>query len=322
MFTMTHIKTNYFLTDKDLVFIKHIRRNNNYNSKAKLKLFLKTDVEKYISKKYTRVEYQAIRKNKIDKKVTKSVSIVNRFHFINSILFNIHSVSLDVLFNIILPEINEYTNRGYIKFIKGTKISPSLGEIVEKCLEFEFIHKFTTLDWVCFYNFDELLLFFMLSDSFNLPLSNNYYISGKIQSCFNENREKFHRKKLVIDFFKEHRGLVSDYLNNKNIREFIYHGRDFYEHHSYNNKMYDLDEYDYIYGRNCNIDDIGVIKRLYSFYVLENFIYDNTDVSSVILDNMISSKKVSRFTIYTRCLKKYSGDIVIPKMLIENFLIA
>ncbi len=316
MVTMTHVKTNYYLTDKDLVYIKFIRRNNSYNSKKKLKLFLKTDIVRYISKKYSLREYQAIRKNREDKKVMKNVETVSRFHLVNSMLFNIYNVNIQTLLHNILPDINDYSDRNYVKFIKGSKNETVFKEIIEQCLELEFIHKYTVLDWSCFYNFEELLLFFLLSDSFNLPLINNYHISGLIEECFRENKEKFHRKKMVIEFFQNSPNCVSDYLNNKNVREFIYHGKEFYNSSHVVNK---LDENNYIYGG--KYDDRSVIKRLYIFYTLENFLYNNTDISSVILNGMISMEKISRFCIYKKCLKNYTGDVIVPKILVENFLI-
>lgn len=328
--SFSRAKKEYFLNNKDLHEIRYINRGKN------IKLFLKSDIEDLKNKKYSKKEYSDLKMKCIKKKIAKSLCAFNRFHLLNNVLLSVYNISLESMVRYVLPELNYYTDGCYNKFLSGNKRASMFYFIIEKCLELDFIYSNGILDWRHFFNFEDLLLKVMLTQSHIIPTENlSKYITSKISEVVISNKMLFYRKKIVIQEFLKLKGFsyidnIELFLADNYIKEFVYHGRDFYD----SIKKYNIyDEYDYIYGKKTDTDYKGIAKRLCIFYSLEKYVLRD-NLALISNENFIqggnfspnrntrlniSSKKLYRYIFLLR--KKISNGILVPKFLLENFIV-
>lgn len=212
--SQSKVKKYYFLTAKDLILIKYINRNNPFNSKHPLKLYLKTDIIDYIENNYGYYNYTNLRNKKINIRSAKSIAFLTKFNILNSILVLKYNVDL----NNILVDINKYTNNLYIKYLKKSNTgSCDSDNLIKACLELDFIFKYTQLDWANFNDFDDLLTYHILSTKIVLPLNINEYIDYKILTVMKNNKDKIQRKhKIICELpqFSLELPLIHDYIIN------------------------------------------------------------------------------------------------------------
>lgn len=300
---------DYFLTKSDLSNLKFINRNNPFNSSRQLKLFLKTDIIEYIKQHYGYYHYNDFRDSKISERARRSIESLNKFHILVIILTNSFNMTTNDILNI-LHDINKYSNNLYNRYIRynNTDVVPQL---IEKCIELHFIYKYTTLDWQEFDNFQELLLFFLLTSKTVVPLDINHYINNSISYCIILHQEKFKRKNELLSLIHQ-----EPFFNNENTKyileipimyEYIYNGS-----HSENINEYVLtyDEYIYYesYSENSLSPNIKILNRIVKLLILEEFLYTFTGISSVILNNIVNGTSFDKFRLSKQLLNKWYNN--------------
>jgi len=203
----SHAKRDYFLNDDDLVNIKHIQKKNNLNSKYPMILYLKNDIINVNKAKYSKIEFDIMNSNKINKLYIKNMMKITKFHILYTILneFNINIMS-------IISIIDIYSNKMYSKYIKYKNTDNS--QLLSKILELNYIIEYTSIPWNTWTdNFDNILLIHLLTSNNNY-FNINTYIDNKINTCILNNKDKFTRKYLILN--------TNLNYNKTNLSEFKY----------------------------------------------------------------------------------------------------
>lgn len=263
----TKANREYFLTKKDLSNIKFINRNNRFNSKYPLKLYLKNDILDYIKNRYGYYYYNDLKNNKINDLKNRRIAFLSKFNILNTMLvmqYNINIVN-------ITPEINKYSKNLYIRYLKTIKDHGSnldVQRLFEYCIELDFIIKFTDLDWSKFNDFDSLLTYYILTTKDIIPLHVNDYIDLKISSTMSKYKCELKRKhKVLID-------LPNESLSNPVI-------------------------YNYIRDNKSNVKSIDCVLTL------EIFLIEYADLNNFLMYNMINNIKIDKSNLYLRLLNKW-----------------
>lgn len=240
------------LTQTDLITCKNI--NNSY---------LKSDILNIIKNKYNLSNYNKIIKSKQLETYNKSLLYIFRINVLHNILYNTYNINPSVIYKYI----NNYSKNSYIKYIRNTdNINKNKYiNLIKQCIELEFIIKHTNINYIEWVdNFDKMLLYYLLT-TINIPYNINKYINNKIYNIILLNKDKFIRKKNILN-----------YMNNINLN--------------------DLDVYNYIYYNNITFSELKNRK------LLKIFLYINTDISQILLENIFYNNK---YDIYIYTLNKW-----------------
>jgi len=169
----------YFLSKKDLSGMRFINRNNPFNSNYPLKLYLKSDILDYIKNEYGFYHYNDLREQKINSRSVKSISFLTKFNILNTVLMIRYRIDIPT----ILTDINRYTKNLYIRYLrKNSNNDIEAQELIKKCLQLDFISRYTTLDWEDFETFEDLLLCHILTSKELISYSDfNDYTIEKIK---------------------------------------------------------------------------------------------------------------------------------------------
>lgn len=323
MITKKKAMNYFFLSPDEFINFKFIKRPNPYHHNRPLKLYLKSDIVYYIKHKQVKL----INNPTYIKRRDKTVKMINKHVMITNILNSIYNISHDDMLINIFPNVNEYTNNLYIRYVKYNTVSDkknNLQKVINACIELNFIKKYTTLSISNFQNFDELLFYFLINNkdvvlSFNI----NFYIDNKIFKCYKENKEIFNRKLEMFRLLNSSKIIKkSNYFSNHIVFKYIWLGKEAIKQYHYNNyninaylefktKMPTLYNtyirgfqgqylYDYILYRGSNL-----LQNIKDIVELEYFLYSNTNLSNVIFFTYINNVELNRFTLYTRVFYKW-----------------
>lgn len=324
MVSYTKAIKDYFLSKMDLSKINYINRNNPFNSSQQLKLFLKTDIFNYIKNHYGFYYYNDFRQSKISERTRKGIESLNKFQVLVTVLTNIYNISIPDVLNILFI-INKYSGNLYNRYIRYNN-NDIVSELIKKCLELNFIFKYTTLEWEEFSKFEDLLLFFLLMNQNPIPLNINNHIDQCISNCLNTNKDKFKRKNEILNLIYQ-----TPYLNIINILEipmiysYIYYGYSFVKDlkNKINHNLLKID-YEITYLDTYTIYDFllddNLLYKIKKILILDNFLYEYTDISSIILDNILNGFNISKFRLSKRLLNTWYIKNIHHRHLIPSIL--
>lgn len=326
MLTKKKASDLFYLSSSEFQHFKFINRTNPYNIRRPLKLYLKSDIIKYNNEKRKKL----IHNPTFIKRRNRSIKMVNKHAMIVNILQCIYNVSrIDLNLNI-FPFINGYSNNLYKRYIKYDTVSNkknNISELINKCLEINFIKKYTALSSSIFNNFDELLFYFLISNRFNiLSLNINSYIDAKISACYNNNKEIFKRK-IEMAILLDNSNVINNhnYFKNHIVFKYICFGKENMtryftnEENSQNTILYNIYNiqsfgdnnslfiYEYINRKGSNF-----IQNIKDVVELEYFLYSNTCINNILFFKCINRISINFFETYLKVF--YTWYIKNPRL--------
>lgn len=210
--SFTKAQREYLLSVNDLSNIKYVNKKNRFNSTYPLKLYLKSDIIKYISENQD--EYECKRNSKILKNIA--------FYAKYNILYTILLLNYRVDMNTILGEINEYSRKLYSRYLRSSNCDA--GKLIAFCLELDFVLNHTSLHWEDFDDFDSLLLYHTLFCRRFPPTDLNSYIKNKFKNLI-AHKDKIRRKQEILQEFPDESltiPMIYDYIyKNKHSIKYI-----------------------------------------------------------------------------------------------------
>jgi len=326
--TYTQAIKEYFLNDKILNSMKYINRRNNYNSKRPLKLYLRNDLNKYISNNKKYIQKKIYENN--EKKIRKYNILKNRYTVFMNILVHIYNFNFIVIILLRYSDIESYSRFTFTKYFKTISIKNNANKstnIIKKILELNFIDKYTLLNWRNFESFEDLMFYFLIyNDGAKMyPLNINKYIDEKIRECYCKYKDIFKRKLEVQMMIRGTSLEHIDIFENNILKQYIYLGIDemkkiknsgegwlLYNDKNFFNKEINKDikkfinnfieypDYDFILENN------DPKKRLFVLAELENFAITKTRANIIIFSNYLKNMVYfNRINIYIIELRKW-----------------
>ncbi len=182
-------------------------------------------------------------------------------------------------------DINRYSKNLYIKYLRRiTSNEEDIDEVIKKCIELDFIYKYTNVQWEDFTSFENILLYHLLTSThFHSTDDYNEYIVDKINNLVVKHKDKIKRK---IEFLKE----VD--ISSLKIPVVL----------------------DYIYKNCYTLKDIKMLIEL------ENFTLENTNVEEAIMYNIINCIQFDKKSLYIKYLRQAYFKNNIPHHIIPHNL--
>lgn len=315
--TYTQAKKNYCLTNQMMLSIKYKNRKNPYNSSRPLKLYLKSDIEKYVQKNKKNVEQNVSKKR--TRNIKKSNILSSRYIVFVNIMINCYNFTIDDVFMLGRSDIDAYTNNRfstYFKYISKKNSVEKSTYIIRKVLELNFIEKYTNMFWWrAFPSFDSLLYFFLIMNvNKPLPLKINSYIDKKIAECYSTYKDHFMRKRYLCSIINQTSLSNKWFFNYPILREYVYFGlknmknshcsKQKYVHpmiqSEYVNSDITSSFYEYIFK------DEHHIKNIITLTELEDFVSQNTSISSMIISHYLRNQSpTNKLNLYINTLKSW-----------------
>lgn len=284
--TISHTKAKkmYFLTNQELEQFNFVYRINPYNYTQKLKLYLKTDILKYITS--TEGEYIPAIQQRRDIRRMYNTTRINKFTLILNALVHVYNVTDRNILNI-MSFLNIYSRGIYEKFMRYNNRSPV--PVINKALELDFILTYTRILIFNTYNsFEELLFDHLITNTVTLiPLNINEHIDRCINQCITKYIEYFIRKSEVLRIYQEIRSrlTVTNILKISAIQNYIRYGA---------SSLFQV-----------NNNNISTQIMLKTHILLHDFLYVNTDIQIIIFEYNLIGKQMDKFFIYILVLNKW-----------------
>jgi len=221
------------------------------------------------------------------RKHNKIIRYIFKHNILDTILFNYHSIKLEYL----LPCINIYTKGLYIKYILniGNVQKIHISEIIQKCLELDFILKYP------YFNrhelgreFEYFAEFILLTekDEDLLYSTVGVYLTAKLDALKINIKQKLNRKYKIIEYF----GKIKYSLSDSEIYSYI-------------------------------SDNIGNIHQIKFNTIMENFLIDNLDYPDILFRIMVTGSAEKREEIYKDEITKfYSEGGTLPEVLYDKYI--
>lgn len=217
------LKRDFFLKDQEINNINNKTLSRNNESRPYMYLFLKTDVEKYISK--NNLEDTIIKRK--NKKVNDMIQAILLKSFRYNILHEVMYYCYDLEIDDYRHDIQSYCGPIYKKYINSCKYTEKDNDnmklLVQKYLELRFLkNKNIYIDYLTHDNFKTLLLYYLLKNELLEQKKECDYITFCIAEVIGNNISKFRRKEIIKRFNKDN-GLIFD-VNEMKTWFFIYYG--------------------------------------------------------------------------------------------------
>jgi hypothetical protein len=278
-------KDSYLLTDKDLKCLPYTTKPNRFNNSRPTKLYRKEDIMKLVNDKHGIDNLPNLIRFRNSKQFRRSLNYILRFNLLSQCLYNIHDINI----NNVIRDIDKYSgNNAYRRYLKygGLRVNPS--DLIFKCIELNFIQVNTDIHYSLWGNFDATLLHHLLITPCHTTRYFHPYIQRKIIILKKDNREKFFRRISVLKELK-----------------FV--------------DMEDPFIYSYVYEE---INNLSTLRRIMA---LKKFVYEYTNISDIILHNLLNDIKHNLISIYVISLNKWylanqSTRHLLPSIL-TNFVI-